>query len=184
MNNQQKQPFDPWTATEEERQAVYNDGVALLEKEYSTLPRNHEFSKLLAWCAVVELEADAPFSGWQILDAVKDCLWAEITAPEWLFREYDKRLNLVRYHGKGWSDNEVFGPERPKYARSGGNDLTEGYLLDKAIKKDGLPKIGGHNRDKLNMLAERLNLGIEGCTAEKKLTAFRKAVKKLTTIKP
>jgi hypothetical protein len=183
MNNQQKQPFDPWTATEEERQAVYNDGVALFEKN-GTLPRNHEFSKLVAWCKVVELEEGAPFTGWQILNAVNDCLMAEITAPEWLFREYNKRLNLVRFHGKGWSDSEVFGPERPKYARSGGNDVTEGYLLDTAIKESGLPKIRGHNRDKLNMLAERLNLGTNGSTAEKKLTAFRKAVKKLTTIKP
>jgi len=78
------------------------------------LPRNHNYIKLIVWKDILLLQESDFHTGREILDAVKSCISAEITVPEWLFKEFSDRLSKVDQQGARWSDRDIWGEERSK----------------------------------------------------------------------
>lgn len=95
MNNQQNQPFDPWTATKAARQRVARAGLDAL---LSGGQPEENFHRLKVWAELCLLAEEFPdksnLSDLAIMQRMKQCYENQIALPAWLIKEFCKRGTL------------------------------------------------------------------------------------------
>jgi len=100
-DNQQK-PFDPWTATPEEREAVAIQAAEWVKKAQpgATLPADSNHAKLLIWLKLKQIEEcytskPEELPGWLILTQLASCFKAKISPPVWLIDAFCDRESAI-----------------------------------------------------------------------------------------
>jgi ribulose 1,5-bisphosphate carboxylase large subunit-like protein len=104
MTDQNFAPFDPWTAT-------FQDAEALQKK--GTGSRGPLFQQVAAQTVLAMRARIEANDGLAVLEAVATCALHDLVMPDWLAREYLRRWRLVT-HASMASWDDAFGAPWPK----------------------------------------------------------------------